>query len=91
VAIGATGRDLTRLVAAHSSRLVIVGLALGIGIMYGLRQIVRASGGTGSFYDAGWNAFAAPIVIVVAIAAVATWIPSRRATRINPAQLLRAT
>ena len=91
VAIGATGRDLVRLVAAHSSRLVIVGLALGIGVMYGLRQIVRASGGAGSFYDAGWSAFAAPIVIVIAIAALATWIPSRRATKINPALLLRTT
>jgi hypothetical protein len=91
VAIGATGRDLVRLVAAHSLRLVIVGLTLGIGVMYGLRQIVRASGGAGSFYDAGWTAFAVPIAVVIAIAALATWIPSRRATRINPALLLRTT
>jgi len=91
VAIGATGRDLVRLVAAHSLRLVIVGVVLGAGAMYGLRQIVRAGGGTGSFYDAGWNAFAIPIAIVMTIAALATWIPSRRATRINPALLLRTT
>jgi predicted permease len=89
VAIGATGRDLVRLVSAHSLRLVLVGTACGIGLTFALSRIVRASGGAGSVYDPDWPSFAVPVVIVIVIGAAATWIPSRRAMRINPAVVLR--
>ena len=91
IAIGASARDLIRLVAAHSLRLVAIGTVLGIAAMFGLTQIVRAGGGAGSPFDPAWPAFAIPVAIVVAIGALATWIPSRRAMRINPAILLRTT
>jgi ABC-type antimicrobial peptide transport system permease subunit len=91
VAIGATGRDLVRLVTAHSARLVLIGTACGIGLTFALSRIVRASGGAGSVYDPDWPSFAVPVVIVAAIGAVATLIPSRRATKIDPAVLLRIT
>jgi ABC-type antimicrobial peptide transport system permease subunit len=91
VAIGATRGDLVRLVAGHSLRLVAAGIVLGVGVMAALTTIIRASGGAGTVFDAGWRAFAIPLLIVVAIAALATWVPSRRATRINPALLLRTT
>ena len=89
VAIGATGRDLVRLVSAHSLRLVLLGTTLGVGLTFALSRIVRASGGAGSVYDPDWPSFAIPVGIVVAIGAAATWIPSRRAIRINPAVVLR--
>ncbi len=89
VAIGATGRDLVRLVTAHSARLVLIGTACGIGLTFALSRIVRASGGAGSVYDPDWPAFAVPVAIVAVIGALATWIPSRRALRINPAVVLR--
>ena len=91
VAIGATGRDLVRLVTAHSARLVLIGTACGIGLTLALSRIVRASGGAGSVYDPDWPSFAVPVVIVATIGAVATLIPSRRATKIDPAVLLRIT
>jgi ABC-type antimicrobial peptide transport system permease subunit len=91
IAIGASARDLIRLVSAHSLRLVAIGTVLGIAAMFGLTQIVRAGGGAGSPFDPTWPAFAIPVAIVVAIGALATWIPSRRAMRINPAVLLRTT
>ena len=81
IAIGASARDL----------LVAIGTVLGIAAMFGLTQIVRAGGGAGSPFDPAWPAFAIPVAIVVAIGALATWIPSRRAMRINPAILLRTT
>ena len=80
-----------RLVAAQSSKLVATGLVLGVGLMFGLRQVVRAAGGGGSAFDPQWRAFAIPMLIVVAIGIVATWLPSRRARRINPVQLLRSS
>jgi len=48
-----------------------------------------AAGGAGSLYDPTWPAFVLPVLIVFVIAALATWIPTRRAMRINPALLLR--
>jgi putative ABC transport system permease protein len=91
VAIGASRRDLVRLVTAHSLRLVALGSTCGIGATFALARIVRASGGAGTIYDPAWPAFVIPLVIVSVIGAVATWIPSRRAMRINPAEVLRAT
>ena len=49
------------------------------------------SGGGGSVFDPGWAAFAVPVLIILVIGVLATWIPSRRALRINPAILLRTT
>jgi putative ABC transport system permease protein len=91
VAIGASRRDLIALVTAHSVRLIALGSAGGIGATFALARIVRASGGAGSIYDPAWPAFVVPLVIVAAIGAIATWIPSQRATRINPADVLRTT
>ena len=89
VAIGATGRDLVRLVSAHSLRLVLLGSACGVGLTFALSRIVRASGGAGGVYDPDWPSFVVPVAIVAAIGALATWIPSRRALRIDPAVVLR--
>ena len=89
IAVGATGRDLVRLVSAHTLRLVGVGATAGIAVTFGLSRIVRTSGGAGSIWDPGLEAFVIPVLIVIVIGAAATWIPSRRALRINPAELLR--
>ena len=89
VAIGASGRDLVRLVSAHSLRLVLLGSASGVGLTFALSRIVRASGGAGSVYDPDWPSFVVPVAIVAAIGAAATWIPSRRAMKIDPAAVLR--
>ena len=90
MAIGASGREVVWLVTLHSVRLVAVGTIVGIGATFALGRVVRASGGGGSFLDPRWPAFVIPIGIIVAIAALATFVPSRRALRINPAILLRA-
>ena len=90
VAIGASSREIVRLVTLHSVRLVALGTIFGIGATFALGRIVRASGGGGSFLDPRWPAFVIPIGIIVAIGVLATWVPSRRALKINPAILLRA-
>jgi hypothetical protein len=89
-AIGASSRDLLRLVSAHSARLVAIGVTCGIALTFGLSRIVRASGGAGSVYDPDWPAFVVPVAIVAVIGAVATLVPSRRVLRIDPAAILRS-
>jgi hypothetical protein len=90
VALGASGRDLVWLVSVHSLRLLAVGTATGVGVTYGLARVMRAAGGGGSAFDPNWPAFAAPVLVVVVIGALATWVPSRRVLKLNPAILLRA-
>jgi len=89
VAIGATGRDIVKLVASHAVRLVAAGGVLGLATTFVLGRVVRASGGAGSIFDPPGHVFMAPALLVVAIAALATWVPSRRAARVDPSVLLR--
>jgi ABC-type antimicrobial peptide transport system permease subunit len=89
LAVGASGRDLVRLVSAQTVRLIAIGGGAGIATTFALSRVVRALGGAGSVWDPGAQAFVIPVLVVVAIGAVATWIPSRRALKINPAELLR--
>ena len=37
-----------------------------------------------------WQAFVLPVAVLCVVAAIATWIPSRRALKIDPVSLLRA-
>src|SRR5436190_711899 len=90
MAIGATGGDVVRLVAGQSIRLVGIGAAFGIAVTVGLSRVVRAAGGAGSVFDPPLHVFVWPVVAVLVIGMVATWVPSRRALRINPAVLLRS-
>lgn len=89
VAVGATGRDLLRLVAAHSLRMLGLGSAIGVALTYALTRIAQGRGGV--FDSPGWQAFVVPMVIILIIGAIATLIPMRRALRINPTTLLRTT
>jgi putative ABC transport system permease protein len=90
IAIGATRRDLLRVVASHSLRLVLIGTVFGVGATFILSRIARAAGGGGGMMDPQWIAFVTPVAIILSIGALATWIPSRRVLRIDPVALLRA-
>jgi predicted permease len=89
VAVGAGRRDLIRLVGGQSFRLIAIGSTLGIAATFALSRLVRANGGAGTIWDPGVQAFSAPLVVVFVIGVFATWFPSRRALKINPANLLR--
>jgi hypothetical protein len=90
IAIGATAADVLGLVTRHSASLVLIGSTLGIAVTFVLSRVVRAMGGAGSFLDTpALPAFLVPALIVVVVSVAATWIPSRRALRLDPATLLR--
>lgn len=91
IAIGASRRQIVALVASHSVRLVSGGTICGVAATFALSRIVRAAGGGGSFLDPAWTSFVVPAAILIAIGAIATWIPSRRAIAIDPAVLFRTT
>jgi predicted permease len=90
IAIGAARGNQIRLVLMHSLRLVLIGSVCGTALTFGLSRLVRAAGGGGSLFDPPWPAFVIPVAIVAIAALLATWIPTRRALRVNPALLLKA-
>jgi len=90
VALGATSRELGRLVVVHTFWLLATGVIAGVAGTFALTRMVRAAGGAGSPFDTpGWEAFVVPVLVVLAVGAFATWIPARRAIRIDPAILLK--
>lgn len=89
VAVGADPRDLAWLVAKQTLALVATGGGIGLLLTFALTRLVHASGGAGSIYDPSPSAFLLPAAIVLSIGAIATWIPARRASAIDPVTLLR--
>jgi predicted permease len=87
MALGATSRDVMQLIIGQSLRLVVPGLALGVITAFALARLVSAllSGVT------TWHppAYLGATILLMAVALVACWIPSRRATRIQPVLALR--
>jgi len=90
MALGATSARVLRLVMRQCARLaglgMVIGVALAFAVMKGLSSVIHMR--NVSIVDAG--AFAAAVLLVSAAAAVAAFVPARRATRIDPSQALRA-
>jgi putative ABC transport system permease protein len=87
VAVGATQKQIVASIAALGIRLVGLGMLLGIGTTFALSRFAQGQGGV--FDSPGLAAFIVPIIIVLAVGSLATWLPSRRALSVNPAGLLR--
>jgi predicted permease len=87
VALGAHPASATRLIVKEGLRATAIGVGLGIvgAVMIGVWLSRNVSGP--SFFDP--VAFAAPVVLVSVIAGIASYIPARRASRIDPMIVLR--
>lgn len=87
-ALGACIRDITRIVLISGVKLALIGSALGL---FGALAVSRflAADNPGMHFN---NPFVliSTTLLLIAIALVASWIPARRAARINPIEALRA-
>jgi predicted permease len=87
MALGAQARDVLTLVVRQGMTLTLVGLAIGFACSLGAaRPLVR------HVYEVGPTdplAFATVGVLFMAVGALASWIPARRAARLDPAVTLR--
>jgi len=90
MALGATARAVVGLVFRQCMRLAAVGTAIGAIIAFIALELLNAAIRleTISLVDTG--AFAAGLVLILAATVLAAYQPARRATRIDPAQTLRA-
>jgi predicted permease len=87
MALGARASLVLKMVMQHGLRLVIGGAALGmVGAFVVSRSIQSLLFGIRSYDPA---TFAGVIALLVAVSAAATFVPARRATRVDPAITLR--
>ena len=80
-------RDLLRLVYRHSARLIVIGLAAGIGGALWLTRLLQSQLDGVAPNDPATFVVAAPILTLVALAAC--WLPAWRASRVEPTVVLR--
>ncbi len=88
MALGATKFDIGRLIARSGILLCIVGATLGLAGGYALGR--SASTLLYGIEAADPSTYGALVVAVLAIAAIASWVPARRAMRVDPTMVLRA-
>lgn len=87
-ALGASPRAVARLVSGEVARLLAVGLLIGLAGAAAAAFALRAQLYGVSAADP--LAYGAALLTVSAAVALAVWPPVRRATRVNPAEALRA-
>jgi predicted permease len=88
MALGATPTSVALLVLLQGLQLTAAGLAAGVAAAFGLTRLLAAQLYEVSPTDPA--VFAGVTAFVVGIAALACWLPARRATRIDPVAALRA-
>lgn len=87
MALGAQTRDVLRMIVSQGFKLVILGLAIGLGGAFVLMRVIASLLFGVTTKDP--LTFAAVAVLLTAVALLACYIPARRATRLDPLQALR--
>ena len=88
IALGADAARVSRMVLGQGLRLTLIGLLLGGAASIAAVRVLRAWMYEMSVYDA--PTFGAVAVLLCAVALVASWLPARRAGRVDPVSALRA-
>jgi ABC-type antimicrobial peptide transport system permease subunit len=87
MALGAQGADVMRQVLRESMILVAVGVAIGVATAYGAGQLLSTM-----LFGLAPNdvvTIAGATLIMVAVSALAGFLPARRASRVDPMVALR--
>ena len=87
VALGAARRDVLRLVVGHGTALAIAGSIIGLIAALAATRVLRSL-----LFDVAPSdppTYALVVALLALAAIVASWIPARRAARVDPAEALR--
>ena len=87
MAIGAAGRDVVGMIMRQGLTLVIIGAAIGIAGALGASRLLRGILYSPSVIDP--LTFAGVPLLLTAVAALASWMPARRASGVDPLEALR--
>ena len=88
MALGARAADIIRDVLVQGGRFALIGIAVGILLAAGLAQLLKGLLLGISPFDP--ITYAAVAALLVAICLVASFVPARRATAVDPLVALRA-
>ena len=88
MALGAQVRDIFALILGAGLRLTLLGTVLGLAGAYGVARLLPLINPELSAENAGVTA--AVTMFLILVAALACWLPARRATRVDPMTALRA-
>jgi predicted permease len=92
MALGAQPHDVLSLMIGHSLRWTLTGVAVGLAASYALLRLLSADFLRTLLYDVAPTdpfVLGAVSVLLVAVAVGASYLPARRATRVNPVTALR--
>ncbi len=89
MALGANSRAIVRLVLAQSGRLVAIGVAIGGTLSFSALVLMRATIDLKNVSILDPGSFAAAVIVLAAAAGAAAFLPSRRATQVDPSRVLR--
>jgi predicted permease len=87
MALGARPPDILREVLGHGGRTALAGMLLGLVASLGVTRLI-----TSMLFGVGVTdplTYAAVVLILLAVALLACWIPARRATKVDPMVALR--
>jgi len=88
MALGATWTDITRMVIGEGMVLAVAGVVLGIALSYASTRVLAAF--LYGVTPTDVVSFAIASSSLLAFALIASYLPARRASRIDPAVALRA-
>jgi ABC-type antimicrobial peptide transport system permease subunit len=87
IALGALPADVIRLMVVRGARLIAVGLAIGVPAAFLLARVLRGALYGVSAGDPG--TFAGIVALLSGVALAASYLPARRAARVEPMVALR--
>jgi len=87
MALGAKSRDVMRTVFRSSLRLVTIGVAIGLGGGLAFAKLLAVA--LIGIKPLDFVAFASTSALMASVAALAIWVPARRAARVDPMVTLR--
>lgn len=87
MALGATPGHVQRMIVAQGMRLAVAGGSIGVACALGLMRLMQDLLYGVSAADPA--TFAGVVAVLLLVAAGASWIPARKATKVNPVEALR--